>query len=507
MKPEMLASLLRQPPVERMTRFFRRLQWKLTLAYAFSMVITVIILGVIGLALLWYFNFRSSWLPNLIASSLLQVSPILSPYMEQTPPDRAGLNNWLHRVIADDNLVINLPTADSRSAPKMPSHFGRVVRVVIVDPHRHVLAGYPTGAFTTGVEFQPNNTPPDWPGFQAALQGQTEPTILAARTEAGHIVAAVPILDAKKQLWGALFIETALPIEQSDFIRLALQGTILPVGLVILGVDLVAGIFFGFFIARGLTRRLRTLTNAADAWSKGNFEVLAPDKSGDELGQLARHLNHMAIQLQNLMQTRQELASLEERNRLARDLHDSVKQQIFATSMQVGAALALLEQNPAAAKERLAETERLVRQAQQELTALIQELRPAALEDKGLVLALREYVTDWARQNNITTEIRVSGEQGLPLLVEQTLFRITQEALANIARHSGATAAEVCLAWIGDRVQLTISDNGRGFNPAAMNGRGVGLRSMRERIEAINGSLVVDSTVGQGTQVIANARR
>jgi NarL family two-component system sensor histidine kinase LiaS len=210
----------------------------------------------------------------------------------------------------------------------------------------------------------------------------------------------------------------------------------------------------------------------------------------------------MALQLQTMLQTRQELASLDERNRLARDLHDAVKQQVFATAMQVGAALALFEQNPAAAKKNLVETDRLVHQTQQELTRLIQELRPAALEDKGLTAALREYISDWSRQSNIAAEVRVRGEQAMPFLLEQTLFRVTQEALANIARHSRATRVEVCLAWAGEQVTLTLADNGQGFNPATIPGKGLGLRSMRERVEAIGGHLSVASQPEGGTQVM-----
>jgi signal transduction histidine kinase len=118
--------------------------------------------------------------------------------------------------------------------------------------------------------------------------------------------------------------------------------------------------------------------------------VAVHDPSGDELGQLARRLNGMAEQVQNLLAVRQELAVIEERHRLARDLHDSVKQQIFAMAMQVAAARTLMDNNSDAARVRLTEAERLVKQAQQELTALIRELRPAALGDKGLVVALRE---------------------------------------------------------------------------------------------------------------------
>ena len=245
------------------------------------------------------------------------------------------------------------------------------------------------------------------------------------------------------------------------------------------------------------------MAEAADNWSQGDFSALVSAPSGDELGQLARRLNRMAEQLQSLLDTRQELAALEERNRLARDLHDSVKQEIFATAMQVGAARALLEQNPEASKENLAEAEQLVRQAQQELTTLIRELRPAALEGKGLATALRDYVTDWSRQGHIAAEVRVAGDRPLPLPLEQALFRVAQEALANVARHSEATAAEVHLDLKAAEVCLTISDNGRGFIAATMDNQGLGSLSMRERVEALGGRLEVKSKPGGGTQVMA----
>src|SRR5439155_12671858 len=101
----------------------------------------------------------------------------------------------------------------------------------------------------------------------------------------------------------------------------------------------------------------------------------------------------------------------EERNRLARDLHDSVKQQVFAVSMQIGATKVLLKRDVDAAEVRLNEAEKLVRQAQQELTSLIRELRPVALEGKGLVAALRELATSWAQQTGIVANLRVEGAE------------------------------------------------------------------------------------------------
>jgi NarL family two-component system sensor histidine kinase LiaS len=430
---------------------------------------------------------------------------VLAPHLEQTPPDQEEIKTWLQSVTHGNNLVINLPRQDVEDKnDTIPGQFGRVIFVAIVDSTGKVMAATPLDGSTLPDTALKNNLSADAAEhFQAALQGETESALLSSRDADRNIIAAVPILGANEQVLGVIFTKLAYPIEQSEFLQSILRSLIIPVtiGLVISGA--IAGVLFGFLIARGLTHRLRVLAEAADHWSKGNFAALARDTSGDELGQLARRLNQMAEQLQNLLETRQELATLEERNRLARELHDSVKQQVFATAMQVGAARALLDQNPEASKENLAEAEQLVRQAQQELTSLIRELRPAALEGKGLATALRDCVTDWSRQSHIPAEVRVRGERHLPLPLEQALFRVVQEALTNIARHSGAKSVEVDLVWKWNEVSLTVSDNGRGFNTAAANGKGLGLQSMRERVEALGGHLEVKSKPGSGTQVIA----
>jgi len=155
-----------------------------------------------------------------------------------------------------------------------------------------------------------------------------------------------------------------------------------------------------------------------------------------------------------------------------------------------------VRQDPAAAEGRLAEVERLVGEAQRELTALIGELRPAALANKGLAPALREYCDDWSRRTGIAADVRVQGEQPASLEVEQALFRVAQEALANVARHSGATSVEVRLSWEPQALLLTITDNGSGFDAVAAAGKGVGLQSMRERVEAIGGTLALRAAPG-----------
>jgi NarL family two-component system sensor histidine kinase LiaS len=495
---------LSRPLFRRFFAFFNRLQWKLTLAYTLFTVITILILGSIAVTFLWYNSFRSNSLPNRIADGLLKAGPAIAPYLDQTPPDEAGLRAWLEQVSVGNNLVINIPRDKAEDdGNTLPAQFGRIETVAIVDSSGKVLAITPPDAVEADSSLEAGFSPQAAAGFHSALLGETDPDLLSNRDPGDYMVATVPVFGSDDQVVGAIYAKLSFPIAAAEFLQIILQSTILPVALVMLIAGVISGVFFGFLIARGLTQRLQKLEHAADAWSNGNFEVLALDSSGDELGQLARRLNQMAVQLDNLVESEQELAALEERNRLARDLHDSVKQQIFATAMQVGAARASLEHNPQAAKTHLDETDRLVRQAQQELTGLIRELRPAALEGKGVATALRDYVLDWSRQNDIKTEVRVRGDRPLSLNLEQALFRIAQEALANVARHSQAAAVEVYLAWQGDEVTLTIANNGPGFNVAAMEGKGLGLRSMRERIETLGGQLIVDSTPATGTRVTA----
>jgi signal transduction histidine kinase len=210
-------------------------------------------------------------------------------------------------------------------------------------------------------------------------------------------------------------------------------------------------------------------------------------------------------ELQAAQQRLKELAVVEERNRLARDLHDSVKQQVYAISMQLGAARALLEVEHRAYVP-VTEAERLAKQTGAELTTLIRELRPPGLGRKTLAVALRDYVTEWSRQNRIAVDVNANGADGTPVPGEETLFRVAQEALANVARHSQASHVTVELAHQDEEVTLTVADNGAGFDPGRVQ-KGVGLDSMRERLEAIGGRLEIASQKDRGAKVMARMRR
>jgi signal transduction histidine kinase len=427
---------------------------------------------------------------QLIETASADYAPPLRFYLAQTPPDQAGIADWLENV-------------GPASSATLPLTFQATEKMLVVGSDGRTLGVKPPdllGSDPIGQPLDPLAVPGLAAPLQAALAGEEDIDQLYTLAKPGDkIVMTVPIWDgAHGQVLGVLVAMGEMPT------IMTVVGDMLPIlGVSLLFFTLVAGLagtLYGFLAARGPVRRLNRLAEATLAWSQGDFNVSVDDPSKDELGQLAHRLNDMARQLQHLLEARRELAVLEERNRLAGDLHDSAKQQAFAAAAQVSAARALLKRDPEAAEAHIEETERLIYDLRQELTSLVQELGPAALEGKGLASAVREYAGDWSRQNGILLEVRVQGERSLPLDIEQGVFRIVQEALANVARHSQASSAEIKLVYSNDEITLSVTDDGRGFDVDGA-GRGFGLSSMGERAEALGGTLTVESAPGEGTSV------
>jgi signal transduction histidine kinase len=169
--------------------------------------------------------------------------------------------------------------------------------------------------------------------------------------------------------------------------------------------------------------------------------------------------------------------------------------------MLLNSARSALKSDLNRAETYLDELDGVVRDLQQELTTLVRALRPTALTEKGLAAAVEDLVLHWSEQTGIATRLTVEGAADLPSTVDEALFRIVQEALTNVARHSHATTVTVTLTTEQDAVKLTIDDNGAGFDPDIALGTGVGLLSLRERMRSVGGTLLVESAVGQGTHI------
>ena len=214
---------------------------------------------------------------------------------------------------------------------------------------------------------------------------------------------------------------------------------------------------------------------------------------------------HAAIALENarLYERSRELSTIEERKRLARELHDSVTQMLFSIGLTAEAAAALIETDPARAKAELEHLQELAREAMHEMRSSIFELRPAELESDGLATTLRKHVEVLRRVHHQEIELSIEGDRRLPANVEKGLFRIGQEALTNALKHARAKKVSVALEVRDSSVALTVADDGAGFDPeaAGVRSRRLGLTSMRERADALGGSLAIESRPGEGTKV------
>jgi signal transduction histidine kinase len=238
---------------------------------------------------------------------------------------------------------------------------------------------------------------------------------------------------------------------------------------------------------------------------------LTEKRGGDDFGLddqqlielLAAHAA-IAIEKARLYERSRELSIVEERNRLARELHDSVSQRMFGVILTAQAALTLLDRDPVAGREQVARVRELAQEAADELRSVVFELRPPALEREGLSTALRKHVDVLRRVHGREVRLQVDGPlTALSPEQEGHVFRIAQEALSNALRHGQADTIDVRLEGADGRVGLAVTDDGAGFDPAEgrARSRSLGLTSMEERAHAVGGRLEIRSRPGEGTEV------
>jgi signal transduction histidine kinase len=216
---------------------------------------------------------------------------------------------------------------------------------------------------------------------------------------------------------------------------------------------------------------------------------------------------HAAIALGNarLYERSRELTLAGERARIAHDLHDAVSQKLFSLRLTAKAAAKLVDRDPARARAELQEVARLAAEAADELRTVVVELRPAALDEDGLVATLASQVQVLDRAHSATVAFdEDGGVRTLPPAQEAAVLRIAQEALHNALRHSHARQVQVTLRGTATRgARLTVSDDGQGFDPESVRraGRHLGLVSMRDRAQTVGGHLTLTSAPGRGTVI------
>jgi len=285
-------------------------------------------------------------------------------------------------------------------------------------------------------------------------------------------------------------------------------------GFVLLS-SLSTSVYFGFRSAGEIQAEYRSILKFALSLRRGKFAERLDEGKVRDFAIIAKELNELAMTMEEQAQAMQRLANekselhqqvhtaavMEERQRLARELHDSVSQQLFAISMMSAATVRMLKTNPDALAGQLEQLAFIASKAQGEMRALLLHLRPVELNGESLSEAVITLLKELRVKTNLTFSASVDEIEGLTIAVEEHLFRIVQEALSNILRHSGADKIELVLTERNKYVYLFIGDNGKGFNTELTKKVSYGLKNMRERTEEIGGIFTLRSQPGKGTYI------
>jgi len=209
----------------------------------------------------------------------------------------------------------------------------------------------------------------------------------------------------------------------------------------------------------------------------------------------------LAVENARLRMRAKASAASEERNRLARELHDAVTQTLFSASLIAEVVPLIWEKNPEQGRQRLEELRELTRGALAEMRTLLLELRPATLTESSLPELLRQLAEAVIGRSRLTVDLSVKGEEQLPPDVQIVFYRIAQESLNNVTKHAAANSVAISLHFEPHAVSLSVADDGRGFEMEELSPDSLGMSIMRERVEEIGATLEIDSIVGEGTTI------
>ncbi len=342
---------------------------------------------------------------------------------------------------------------------------------------------------------------PDHPGVAEALQGESG-VLYIKKDKAEHVVAYSPI-----ELTGwALITEEEWKMVISPSLQLTQMAPLVVVPAFILA---LIALWFG---AKQIVQPLQKLESKAAALAWGDFDAINESVGGiSEVQHLQMELTEMSRKVQAAQEGLHDYicaitaAQEDERMRLARELHDDTIQAVIALKQRM--QLAKKSVKELHGRQSLNDLEILAEQTIENLRRLTRALRPIYLEDLGLVTALEMLARETSQNNHLVVGFQKTGqERRLSREVELSLYRITQEALSNVIKHSKATHADIKLAFNAAEIKLEVSDNGSGFivpkspTELAPNGH-FGLLGIHERADLIGARLEIESTLGKGTRL------
>jgi NarL family two-component system sensor histidine kinase LiaS len=295
----------------------------------------------------------------------------------------------------------------------------------------------------------------------------------------------------------------------------SLIASLLTIWIIIALCVLLTGFIIGYFIAVRFQRKVNLLHLSILQLSRGNLTTRIPLTGNDTFDKIYYDFNDMAASVEQRIQMLQvlgeenirlqvssnEAAVLEERKRLARDLHDTVSQQLFALHLSAATLAKIIDVDPPKAKEIIEQLTQASSHAQKQMRGLIAQLRPVELEGRSLEQAVQIWFPDYCRHNHLLGSIDVRLSDSISDALEHQLFMIVQEAMANVVKHADAKHVELTLQELDHLYVLNISDDGQGFYKGKVQTNSYGLSTMRERAQKLGGEIEIFSKAGSGTRI------
>jgi signal transduction histidine kinase len=453
-----------------------------------------------------------------LANKAAQVSAGLDrlPTAAEFPLGEPGLEPTPGRIeLSADGATLRIPRVDGAADPAGDAADPALAMLITTDG-RVVASSYP-GRYPVGAasdEILPVDVPRSLPSVPLKSSLTFTGTSPAGGGEVRWCLARVlyatggKTLDKPVETLGLVYVQVPaavdLPPPRRSGDAPAWWSAILQqigIGLLVLLAAVPVGIMFGLLSTRRLIGRLKRLASSTVAVAQGDYHRRLTVAGNDEVTQLERNFNRMAEQLAETMSAQRQLAAAGECARIARELHDSISQDLFSLRLLAGGMRKALPAGSPLATQ-VETMERTAVEATNEMQALLLELRPVALHDAGLAPALAELAGAYRDRLGLTVDVELEPAELSPD-AEHALLRVAQEALANAVKHARAHRVGLTLSARDGLARLAVRDDGAGFDPVGDGRPGMGLRLMRERVTELGGTFRIDSRPGAGTTVDA----
>ncbi len=397
-----------------------------------------------------------------------------------------GSAEWLDK--ARDNIrekLITIENGSDTTVYRITNSSRPEVYIQITDDNGHLLM-----ADSNGIP-EPAAT---WFAAQEKLPAAKSSAVWLV--ENSHIGVDIPIADAHDKIIGHLRVVYIAEFDPWVQLRTLVDFLLMAMDWLIY-CSIPTGMACGLIAARYVKKQLQSMNAVTESWRQGNFDERIALPNDDVLTRHSQHLNDMAQDLEMYLSLKQNLAVSDERTRLARELHDTVKQKLFALGLQLATAKAGSERP----NEHILEAEIITREAQHDVMEIITQLRLAGTSELSLHDRIAMIADDFKRRFDVGIDISYSHSARFNAHTEHHVLRIVQESLMNAVRHGKATHIVIISRIDFDTATLTISDNGGGFDTAQKTS-GFGITSMRDRVRDLpQGRFDIKSTAGSGTKI------